>query len=75
MVLLILHKPYLSQWNETFTFAWCLSGFSKDCSSPDEAVLVEIGPADVDGNQLRSGTLVDDTEGGITVALAVLGCF
>ena len=72
--ILILHKPYLPQWNKIFTFAWCSSGFSKDCSSPDGAVLVEMGAADVDGNQLRSGTVLDDTEGGVTVELAVLGC-
>ena len=74
MVFLILHKPYLPQWNKIFTFAWCSSGFSTDCSSPDGAVLVEMGAADVDGNQLRSGTVLDDTEGGVTVELAVLGC-
>ena len=38
-------------------------------------MLVELGPADVDGSQLLSGTVLDDTEGGVTVALAVLRCF
>ena len=37
-------------------------------------MLVQLGLADVDGNQLRSGTVLDDTEGGVTVELAVLGC-
>ena len=33
-----------------------------------------LGPADVDGNKLRSGTVLEDTEGGVTVELAVLCC-
>jgi len=56
-------------------FAWSWSGFSKDRSSPNGAVLVELGPADVDGNQLRSETVLDDTECGATVELAVLCCW
>ena len=37
-------------------------------------MLVELGPTDVDGNELRSGTVLDDTDGGVTVELAVLCC-
>ena len=37
-------------------------------------MLVELGPVDVDGKELRSGTVLDDTEGGVTEELAVLCC-
>ena len=43
-----------------------------DRSSPSGAVLVELGPPDVNGNQLPSGSVLDDTAGGVTVELAAL---
>ena len=50
----IASTAYLPQWKEIklFTFAWSWPCFSKDWSSPDGPVIVEVGPPDVDGNEV-----------------------